>query len=199
MLSSAFFSGPHGGGKTTLIDRLLDTSDRYRPPAFEIDFLSEFRSFPALEDWERCLLRLYHRMYIAQSNTEPSEPGTCTLVSRGVRDSEAYIRAYGKLGIIPAEKVRILEHVLAGYRQPCPTVLLNPPLEVVRERLGGRRKAKVRAQRDAVFSFEDTDDFLVALWEAFEDMSSREDVLLLRDNEAEDIARVRQWLAGTAS
>jgi hypothetical protein len=199
MRPAVFFSGPHGGGKTTLIDRMLATSDRYRLPAFEIEFLSQFRSFPDLEDWERCLVRLYHRMYIAQSNAEPREPGTCTLISRGVRDSEAYIRAYGKLGIIPPDKVDILDRVLAGDRQPCPTVLLNPPLEVVRRRLSGRREAKVRAERDALFSFEDTDEFLVALWEAFEDMTSREDVLLLRDNEAADIARAAAWIGGSTS
>ena len=57
-----FFSGPHGGGKTTLINSLLKKCEYTVENDFDINFLEHFHSISIMDDFERCLLRLYHRM-----------------------------------------------------------------------------------------------------------------------------------------
>lgn len=189
-------SGPHGGGKTYLIDRLARES-MFTIPSFEIDFLSEFTSFADLRDWERSLVRLYHRIFVS-SLTVDREPGRCVLVSRGPLDSEAYIEAYHRLGWIEGAEYKVLRSIIDVIPAWPPTILLLPDLELNQARLQGRITEKVRAMRDTVFSREDQPEFLTALRQAFEDLSDRPNVLTIRDNEGPQMTAALDWILGTA-
>ena len=94
-----FFSGPHGGGKTTLINSLLNQNHNTIENDFDINFLKNFPSISKMNDFERCLLRMYHRMFVANYAEQLScENEKTILVSRSVYDSFAYIDTYYQLG-----------------------------------------------------------------------------------------------------
>lgn len=194
-MTAFFVSGPHGCGKTTLIEKLISHDSRFAELPFEIDFLKSFANFKNLGHWERCLVRLYHRSYLtALAHQLPGDQ--IYAVSRGIRDSEAYIRAYACLGWISPEETKMLSWILENPTAPTPTVLLLPPLETVLSRLYGRREQGVRRERDAIFNHEDGEEFTAELWRQFAAMAQREDVLVLEDNEDDDIQKLMEWLKG---
>ncbi|WP_431230466.1 hypothetical protein [Paenarthrobacter nicotinovorans] len=188
-------SGPHGGGKTTLIERLIKDT-RFKEPKFEIDFLSQFGSFSKLADWERSLIRLYHRVFMS-SLTVDREDGRTVLTSRGPLDSEAYITAYYRLGWISDSEYQVLSSVLSVIPEPVPTILLSPSSGVIQERLEGRIAQSVRSHRDKVFSREDSPEFVTALRDAFMEAADRPNVLLVSNNEDADIERIIAWVGSS--
>ncbi len=185
-------SGPHGGGKTTLIGRLLE-SPMFKDPRNEIDLLNQFDSFSLLADWERSLVRLYHRIF-KSSLTVDLEPDKCVLVSRGPLDSEAYITAYHRLGWISRSEHQLLRSVLDAIPTPVPAILLAPKGEVIRARLDGRTAQNVRRRRDQYFAREDQPEFIDALRDAFMELVDRPNVLLLHDNSDADMQKVLEWV-----
>ncbi|MFI5719898.1 hypothetical protein [Nocardia sp. NPDC051750] len=193
MKESVCISGPHGGGKSYLIDALVNDSNLFRKTTFEIDFLSQFTSFSSLRDWERSLIRLYHRIFMA-SLTVDREPGRCVLISRGPLDSEAYIEAYYRLGWIEDPEYKVLRSIVDVIPAQPPTILLLPDLALNRRRLDGRRSQGVRAMRDTVFSREDAPEFLIALHAAFQDMSDRSNVLTISDNQDAELDAALEWI-----
>ena len=61
-----FVSGPHGGGKSTLIKSLISSKNNmFIENNFDIDFTTDFPSIANLSSFERSLIRLYHRFFIA--------------------------------------------------------------------------------------------------------------------------------------
>ncbi|WP_433560422.1 hypothetical protein ACQP1O_22220 [Nocardia sp. CA-151230] len=75
-------------------------------------------SFADLRDWEHCLVRLYHHVFVS-SLTVDREPGRCVLVSRGPLDSEAYIEAYHVPQADPEFDEQRLEELATGWvRRP---------------------------------------------------------------------------------
>ncbi|MEV6774347.1 hypothetical protein AB0N05_37500 [Nocardia sp. NPDC051030] len=191
MKSSVCVSGPHGGGKTYMIDYLL-ADDRFVSPSVDIDFLSEFASFRVLEDWERSLLRLYHRIIMSQL-VEPVS-GRCVLVSRGIADSEAYIEAYARLGWISGQQYKRLRQIIDNLPIRPTTLLLLPDLNLNQQRLTGRIAQHVRGDRDKVFHREDQPEFLAALHQAFAELADRPEVFTIGDNEGPALDEAIGWL-----
>lgn len=100
MKDVVFFSGPHGSGKTTLINSLLCLEHgNMLENNFDINFLTRFKTITKMNDFERCLLRLYHRMYVEKYAKQfSSNLDKVVLVSRSVYDSFAYIETYYQCG-----------------------------------------------------------------------------------------------------
>jgi len=196
MTPPIFVSGPHGCGKTTLLEKLFARYDLFLENDFDIDFVTDFPHITVLTDFEKCLLRLYHRNYLTDYARLLARRHNqrVILTSRGVYDSEAYTRTYRDVGWINAEEYATLDFVLGnlGYRPY--TIVVNPPVDVVWERLSRRRAAGVRKARDAAFKSEDTIAFLAIMSAHYKSMNNRPHVLYLEDNSDTDIEHIMVWL-----
>ena len=200
MKKAIFFSGPHGSGKTTLIKRLIEETHSgicFRENVLDINFLSEFPSIKLMNDFERCLLRFYHRSFVANyvlSDFPVMQKNTCTLVSRSIYDSYAYIDVYQKLGRFATNEQKILSDVLDGNSITPYTVILNPPIDIIMQRLKKRSDMHERDDRKQVFSNEDSLEFVTALHNSFEKMKNYDNVLYIENNEMKDISRIIGWV-----
>lgn len=192
-----FLSGPHGSGKTTLINRLKALRpDCFIENAFDIDFLNCFPNFQSLNHFERCLIRLYHRYFQFNYNLGQSTQNQeqTILGSRSIYDSIAYIETYRKLEIISSDDFALLSSVYENI-SPLPFVIvLNPSVGTISYRLEKRRVSKEREKRDSAFAFEDTLDFLSIIHAEFEKVKSVPNVLYLTDNMDEDINKIFHWI-----
>lgn len=164
---------------------------------FDIDFTVDFPHLAALSHFERCLIRLYHRMFIARYAQALAErsTGMCVVTNRTVYDSEAYIHVYRDLGWITAEEYRKLSVVLENIHNRPYAVVLNPPLDVLIRQLEKRRVAATRATRDEVFASEDAEEFLVPLRKYFETFKNNDRILYLEDDGDASFERVMSWSA----
>lgn len=191
-----FLSGPHGGGKTTLVEKLKRHSNIFTDNDFDIDFTVDFPSIASLSDFERSLLRLYHRFFIANyANILAKEnPGKVILTNRTVYDSEAYIRAYKDLGWISEEQYNKLEKIIKNLTYRPRTIVLNPPVEVIIGRLEKRRVSATRTNRDRIFKNEDSDIFVGRLHSYFEDLRDQQNILYIEDNGDEEVDKIMSWL-----
>jgi len=82
-----FFSGPHGSGKTTLIEKLISRHDKFQENKYDIDFLKDYPSIKSMNNFERCLIRLYHRYYVQNyswKEVEKNKDSKITVVSRSI-------------------------------------------------------------------------------------------------------------------
>jgi hypothetical protein len=115
-----------------LIRKLFQKYDIFIENDFDIDFVTEFPSIKSLTDFERCLLRLYHRIYLTNYANKLAEdhPDQVILTSRGVYDSQAYIHTYHQLGRIPEDKFKTLDFISNHLHITPYTIVLNPPFEV---------------------------------------------------------------------
>lgn len=197
-MSIISFSGPHGSGKTTLINRMLlsEKPDAFINNEFEIDFIKEFPSFSELSNFERSLIRLYHRYYVFQRNLtlKNQDDHKIILISRGIYDSIAYIETYYRLGIILQHEYDILHNVYSNIQYMPKTIILIPPVEVIMKRLGKRRNEKVRVKRDRIFSHEDTIEFVTMMHDIFEKFRDDVNVFYAVDNEDDDIKKIVAWI-----
>lgn len=197
-MSIISFSGPHGSGKTTLINKMLFSKkfNAFIDNEFEIDFLAKFPSFSKLSNFERSLIRLYHRYYIYQSNLmlEKQDEHKITLISRGIYDSIAYIETYHRLGIMLQHEYDILHNIYSNIKDMPRTVILNPPVEVIMKRLEKRRSEKVRVKRDHIFSHEDAIEFVTMMHDIFEKFQDDVNVFYITDNEDDDIEQIVAWI-----
>ncbi len=196
MKSVIFVSGPHGSGKSTLIESLTERFDFIDKNTFDINFIKEFPNFASLTNFERCLLRLYHREHIARFLTEhhSSKLKRVLLVDRGIYDSEAYIYANLKMGWITRSQYDILTE-LYNQIHICPDALiLNPDPQEILHRLNNRIQTGNRRDRDRIFQSEDTELFINYLHEGFSQYQGRKYVLYLEDNGKSEINIFLEWI-----
>lgn len=116
MYQPIFFSGPHGGGKSTLIEK-LHAHSLFIENDFDIDFTTDFPNLNSLSSFERSLIRLYHRYFIGQYaySLAKKYPDKFILTNRTVYDSEAYVYAYNKLGWITGQEYEKLKFVIDRF------------------------------------------------------------------------------------
>ncbi|MBI4434515.1 hypothetical protein HY635_01740 [Candidatus Uhrbacteria bacterium] len=196
MPCSLFISGPHGGGKSTLSKRLAAMDQRFVENDFDIDFTVDFPNIASLSPFERCLIRLYHRMFIASyaETLAAKHPGACIVTNRTMYDSEAYIHVYRDVGWITVEELRKLDLVLSNVSVRPYAVVLNPPVAVILQHLKKRRSQGTRSVRDDVFANEDSESFLTLLHAHFEKFKTNDHVLYLEDDSDASLQRIIHWV-----
>lgn len=194
-MTPLFLSGPHGGGKTTLTKALLAQSSAFIENGFDIDFTTDFPSLSSLSHFERCLMRLYHRFFITNyARTQAiTHPEQCIITNRSVYDSEAYINVYRDLHWISEAQFQKLDLVLKNFQPRPATVVLNPPVEVIKQRLQGRRSAATRVNRDTIFANEDSDEFIERLHGYFASYKNQENILYLENNSQMEQNLLLEW------
>lgn len=191
-----FISGPHGGGKSTLVDKLKESSDLFLENDFDIDFTIDFPSISSLSHFERSLMRLYHRYFIANyaQRLAKENPGKVILTNRTVYDSGAYIKAYHELKWISEDQFQKLNFVVKNFTYRPYAIILNPPLEVIKNRLVKRRDEATRTNRDKIFKNEDSDIFLENLHNYFEGFKGKDNIVYIEDNDENAIQEVIAWV-----
>ncbi len=190
-----FISGPHGGGKSTLIEKLKRT-DLFLENNFDIDFTVDFPSISVLSHFERSLLRIYHRFFITSyaQKLAKENPGKVILTNRTIYDSEAYINAYHELKWITEDQFQKLNFVINNFTFRPNAIILNPPLEIIKSRLRKRRGEATRTNRDKIFKNEDSDEFLNKLHHYFTQFKGRNEFVYVEDNDEEAIQKIIDWV-----
>lgn len=195
MRQPIFISGPHGGGKSTLLDQLQKGRDLFLENDFDIDFTVDFPSIIFLSHFERSLIRLYHRFFIANHahSLAKAHPAKIILTNRTVYDSEAYINAYREFKWISEDQFQKLDFVIKNFtHRPC-AIILNPSIEVIKNRLAKRRGEATRTKRDKIFEAEDSDLFLESLYGYFEKLKGKGNILYIEDNGEAEIEKIIAW------
>lgn len=191
-----FISGPHGGGKSTLINKLRNASNLFLENDFDIDFTTNFPSISSLSHFERSLLRIYHRFFIVNyaQKLAKENPGKVILANRTVYDSEAYINAYHELKWISEDQFQKLNFVISNFTFRPHAIILNPPLEVIKNRLDKRRDEATRTNRDKIFKNEDSDEFLENLYNYFTKFENKNKFVCIKDNDEAAIQKIVAWV-----
>lgn len=191
-----FLSGPHGGGKTTLLKTLTKASGLFFENDFDIDFTIDFPHLPLLSPFERCLMRLYHRVFVAQYARELARrrPGKCILTNRTVYDSEAYIHVYRNLGWVTALEFQKLSRALRHFPFRPYAIVLNPSYKMLSSRLKKRKRAGTRSMRDKIFVREDTPLFIRLLRNYYKKFNNNPRVLYLEQDREQDIQKIFSWI-----
>lgn len=190
-----FISGPHGGGKSTLIEKLKRTGLFFEND-FDIDFTVDFPGISALSHFERSLLRIYHRFFIVSyaKKLAKENPGKIILTNRAIYDSEAYINTYHELKWITEDQFQKLNFVINNFNFRPHAIILNPPLKVIKSRLGKRRSEATRTNRDRIFKNEDSDEFLDKLRHYFTQFKDKDEFVYIEDNDNTAIQKVIDWV-----
>lgn len=190
-----FFSGVHGGGKSTLVKRLLDSSSSFMENDFDIDFTVDFPSIAELSSFERSLIRLYHRFFITNyaRTLAKNHPGKFILTNRTLYDSEAYINVYRELKWITEEQFGKLDFLLKNFTYHPYAVVLNPPLDVIKSRLNKRKGEATRTMRDKIFVKEDSDAFLKLLRNYFERFRGDNKILYIEADGEIEVKKIISW------
>jgi len=191
-----FISGPHGGGKSTLMEKLKASTGLFLENNFDIDFTVDFPSISVLSHFERSLLRIYHRFFIASyaQKLAKENPGKVILTNRTIYDSGAYINSYHELKWITENQFQKLNFVISNFTFRPHAIILNPPLEVIKNRLEKRRGEATRINRDKIFKDEDSDEFLSKLHHYFAQFKGGDKFLYVEDNDEEAIQKIINWV-----
>ncbi len=162
---------------------------------FDIDFTTDFPSIANLSSFERSLIRLYHRFFIANyaNVIAIKNPIRIILTDRTIYDSEAYINVYRKLKWISDKEFQKLDFILNNFTSRPYAIILNPPVDVIKNRLRKRREAATRTMRDKIFLREDSDEFIELLWKQFRKFKEYPKVLYIEDNGNKQIQKIVSW------
>jgi thymidylate kinase len=194
MKNLVFYSGPHGSGKTTLISNLIQENIFLLENDFDINFLENFKTIKVMSDFERCLLRLYHRIYVQNYATSKIKKNKTILVSRSVYDSFAYVETYYQLGKISEKEFNIVNKIKDSYSDLPKTVILNPSVEIIMKRLKKRFENDERPERKEIFNAEDRIEFVSLLHDNFSKYKNDSNILYLENNEVEDRLKIKKWI-----
>lgn len=108
------------------------------------------------------------------------------------------MRVYLRMGWITEIEYSSLQSIAEKLQLTFPTVILNPPVETIMQRLHARTQQRSRIERDKIFHDEDSAEFVRMLWEEFEAYASNPNVLMLRDNSPHEINRLSEWIGALA-
>ena len=194
MKNLVFYSGPHGSGKTTLISNLIRENTFLLENDFDINFMENFKTIKIMSDFERCLLRLYHRIYVQNYAASKVKNNKTILVSRSVYDSFAYVETYYQLGKISDKEFNIINKIKDSYVDLPQTVILNPPVEIIMKRLKKRFENDERPERKEIFNAEDRIEFVSLLHDNFSKYKNDSNILYLENNEVEDRLKIKKWI-----
>lgn len=194
-----FISGPHGSGKTTLISKLIKNSDKFIKDDFEIDFSNEMESLSIMTIFEKCLIRLYHRFYIAERAIEKCRNSKCNkilIVDRSIYDSLVYIEVEYLLGELTKEQYKKLREITDSALEMIKpyTIILNPDPNEVVNRLNNRRIMGTRNKRDMLCYREDNIDYVKMMSIEFSKKYSNENMIHISDNEIDEIEAICKWI-----
>lgn len=194
-----FIAGPHGSGKTTLISALTEGKKEFIKDDFEFDFSSEIESLPVMTIFEKCLLRLYHRFYTAElaiKKCSETDREGILIVDRSIYDSLVYIEVEYKLGELTDSQYQRLRNIVDNSLEMIRpyTVILNPEVDEVVNRLMIRRESGSRKLRDKLCEREDNTDYVGLMSDEFVKLYSNERVLHISNNEKADIEIINKWL-----
>ena len=73
-------------------------------------------------------------------------------------------------------------------------IILNPPLEVIKNRLDKRRDNATRKNRDEIFKNEDSGIFLENLHSYFEGFKGKDNIIYIEDNDEAAIQEIIMWV-----
>lgn len=188
-----FVSGPHSGGKTTLLERLSQADSRILIPELETK-TPKFHTTPL----ERMILKICQRPIENYETIEIAEknPDKIVIGNRCIYDAEAYTKAYFKIGWISEKDKYDLEflnktiHLAFPERLRAPkAIVLNPPFEIIKQRLENRWLTKEKKWN------EDNMDYLKFACKEYEAYRTNTNILYLENNENVDV--VLNWLNET--
>lgn len=192
-----FISGPHGSGKTTLIKNLTSKYLFIEKNNFEIDFLKEYPSMPNMNMFERCLLRLYHRFYVGEMILKKyNSTDKVIMIDRGIHDS----MAYSKVEYMLNEMDNMHYELLCKIAKECLdilnpyTIILNPEVNTINERLKKRKQAGTRPEREVLCAREDTPDYITKLHSEFEKYKFGKNILYITDNDIKAEKNIIRWI-----
>ncbi len=194
-----FIAGPHGSGKTTLISKLVGGSSQYIKDDLEFDFSTEIESLPVMTIFEKCLLRLYHRFYTAElaiKKCNETDKDGILIVDRSIYDSLVYIEVEYKLGELSEEQYKKLRNIVDNSLDMIKpyTVILNPEVDEVVNRLMVRRESGSRKLRDKLCAREDNADYVGLMNDEFVKLYNNDRVLRISNNEEADIEIINKWI-----
>ena len=205
MVLPIYVSGPHGSGKTTMINKILASRNDFLESDFDINFLKQFPSMSVMNAFERCTVRLYHRIYTALyanqycldiNKISKNNPTKAVLVSRSIYDSLVYSRTEYLLGQMTDEEYSILNSICENALRTinCHVIILNPPTDIIISHLDKRRKFNERTEREVLCAREDTYEYVSLVHNEFSKLRNYDNVLYLTDNEEGSIEKVFDWI-----
>lgn len=186
-MTIVYLSGPHGAGKTTLIEQLVRENDFIVAP----ELVTKTPKFDA-EPFERLVLKFYQRSIENYEVWETAKKNSDKIVigNRCIYDALCYTEAYHKLGWITADDreyaCKLAEQVF-WQRKPY-AIVLNPGLEEVKTHLEKRWKEGKKKWR------EEDMEYLREAINAFAYYKFVADVFYVTSNSQEDRQRIGKWL-----
>ncbi|HIH12763.1 TPA: deoxynucleoside kinase [Candidatus Woesearchaeota archaeon] len=188
-----YLSGPHGAGKTTLVQQLLHSNPKDLAVYPEDGF-----TFPKVEQpyYERLKAKLLRYYFESLDQGKQDQAGKVLLCNRCVYDSDAYINAYYSLGWINKKEKDDLQAIeeLVFPSKPEAAIILNPSLGTLKKQLHHRWN------QGTIKWNEENSDYLQAAHDAFQQLCQETIVsaslLYLTDETLEEkVNLIWDWLS----